>query len=129
MVVMNALLFKLLMLVSTLHLALPSGWCCVASARQVEAEAEAPKPGCCCHTEQETPGEKPASLPPARQCCQPVVSTPAPEPTQTHPDLTVTSALVLPEAAAALPVVVALANQQVIVTSPPLHVFLCVWRC
>src|SRR5215471_14677199 len=119
---------KLLALVAGLPLVLPAGWCCAAPAL-TQARKPVTRPHCCSPTNSEMPPLPcPSSTPTkaSEQCCS-VDSVPAPS---------FKSPIVLgvasPIAAVDLPPLLAipgLAGGPCPISSPPLHVVQCVWRC
>lgn len=135
---MRSRVLRHVVLVCSLLLALPQGWCCLHAFQLPKTTITAPvKPaGCCicCKHEtqpQPTQTEKPSDLPPSCCCCtdQPMVAPSSAAVQKVSLDLAFLEILPVPPL---MPHLVQLIGEAASVVHPPthqLHIFKCVWLC
>ncbi len=132
---MKVWLFRALLLISTVGIVLPAGWCCVG-ARAEQPQASQPKRACCQRSCcQRRTVRKPVDCggipgrPSVRCCCQRDAALPVKRVQQS-----VTPTVVLPIPVYELtPVVTSVhdgaPSDWLLDEGPPLHLLQCVWRC
>jgi hypothetical protein len=128
---MQRLAARILMLGTALLLALPPGWCCPSPPKSPRKSDAAPPLCCCCYQTQppeKAPVGPPPLFPPGRSCCQQDADVPgafkAPLDLQTGVILAIATTKLLD-----VNPTLSFVASGLQVTSPPLRLLHCVWRC
>jgi hypothetical protein len=125
-------LARFLMLGAALLLVLPPGWCCAAPSKSVTVKKPAAPPVCCCchpvQAAEQTPESPLPPVPPIRNCCHHDAVAPAAF------KAPVEIAVVFPAPDVArigisMPATSSLVDAEALISSPPLQILHCVWRC
>ena len=124
-----------LVLVCSLPLLLPRGWCCIFAGPVQVALAEPPpvRPGCCCCCTGEPPSTEPL-LPdpprPVKHCpCYDRDTTLPSGPEKEAPDLLPSGAVIGPAPLEGPPAALVETVPSLPFLPPPLHVLNCLWLC
>jgi hypothetical protein len=128
MLLMSAFVSKLLVRTSGIMLILSPGWCCATPSPKATDIPAQPTHSCCQH-KQPTPSQVPVPTQPVERCCCDKDLAGPPNPVSTSPDLTLSLAVVVPDAPAALAAGVSDLDFTGPFPSSSLHVLQCVWRC
>ena len=123
-----------LVLVCSLPLLLPRGWCCIFAGPVKAALTESPPPrlGCCCCTGQPPPAEprQPGPPRPVKHCpCYDRDTTLPSGPEKVAPNLLPSGAVIGPALPEEAPAALVGPVPALLLLPPPLHVLNCLWLC